>query len=158
MAFFPRMYQVSFPPIWWGKKAWSVDLINNLTCSLERLSDSYVSRLDDTGPVWDCCPDSAAPLRLERQQTALSRVLLRCSESETPRPDVLEKLFWPTLTWQRRRLKLLLPWQLVSGHGPAALRDSLPSLVSARSSFCFRNSYFLFVTHVFLPILLVLFL
>ena len=53
--------------------------------------------------------------------------------------DVLATIGWPTLAWRRRRQKLSLLWDLLHGGGPPSLRSQVPSPVSSRCSYSFRN-------------------
>lgn len=55
-------------------------------------------------------------------------VLFRSSRKMLSSSAFMEN--WPTLTWWHRRLKLLLPWQLVNSHGPPVLQNDLPSCFS----------------------------
>ena len=55
--------------------------------------------------------------------------------------DVLRKIGWPTLAWRRRRkkLQLLLLWDLLHGSGPPNLRDQVSS-ASTRAQYCLRSA------------------
>ena len=88
---------------------------NNFVCSLYLALVRPV--LEYAGPVWDSCT-KADSLRLERVQLSIARSILRADRRSTGNISVIESIGWPTLSWSRRRFKLLLLWKLLNGEGP----------------------------------------
>ena len=102
---------------------------NNFVCSLYLALVRPV--LEYAGPVWDSC-NKADSLRLERVQLSIARSILRADRRSTGNISVLESIGWPTLSWRRRRFKLLLLWKLLNGEGPPSLFAKVPPLVECR--------------------------
>ena len=89
-------------------------------------------------PVWDSCTKADA-LALERLQLSVARAIVKKGRRVASNSAVLEMIGWPTLAWRRRRLKLVLLWKLMHGHGPPALRAQLPTCVSVRAKQSLRR-------------------
>ena len=85
--------------------------------------------LEYASPVWDSCTKADA-LALERLQLSVARAIVKKGRRVASNSVVLEMIGWPTLAWRRRRLKLVLLWKLMHGHGPPALRAQLPTCLS----------------------------
>ena len=115
-----------------ARRPGSCNLVKRLYLSLVRPALEYAA------PVWDSCSRHDS-LSLERVQLAVARAILRASRRSHHNVDVLSKIGWPSLAWRRRRYKLLLLWDLLHGGGPPSLRDQVPSSVSVRSHYSFRN-------------------
>ena len=94
--------------------------------------------LEYASPVWDSCTKADA-LALERLQLSVARAIVKRGRRVASNSAVLEMIGWPTLAWRRRRLKLVLLWKLMHGHGPPALRAQLPTSVSARAKQSLRR-------------------
>ena len=88
---------------------------NNFVCSLYLALVWPV--LEYAGPVWDSYK-KADSLRLERVQLSIAKSILRSDCRSTANISVLESIGWSTLSWTRRRFKLLLLWKLLHGEGP----------------------------------------
>ena len=94
--------------------------------------------LEYASPVWDSCTKAEA-LALERLQLSVARAIVKKGRRVASNSAVLEMIGWPTLAWRRRRLKLVLLWKLMHGHGPPALRAQLPTCVSVRAKQSLRR-------------------
>ena len=94
--------------------------------------------LEYASPVWDSCTKADA-LALERLQLSVARAIVKKGRRVASNSVVLEMIGWPTLAWRRRRLKLVLLWKLMHGHGPPALRAQLPTCVSVRAKQSLRR-------------------
>lgn len=94
---------------------------------------------------WDNCTKSDI-YSLERLQLSLAKAILSAHlgsfcVSQFSKSQLLSFLGWPTLSWRRRRQKLLLFWQLKNGLGPPSLTASLPSAISTRCSYSLRSAH-----------------
>ena len=115
--------------------------LSHLYCSLIRPSLEYASC------VWDNCLASDSH-RLERLQLSLARSFLSShlgssAASSLSKCNLLTNLSWPTLSWRRRRQKLIYFWSLQKGFGPPALAAKVPPLFSDHSSYSFRSPHLL---------------
>ena len=110
----------------------SADLVKRLYCCLVRPVFEYAA------PVWDACSQHDT-IAMERFQLSIARAILHVRRRQTHNVDVLATIVWPTLAWRRRRQKLSLLWDLLHGGGPPCLRSQVPSPVSSRCSYSFRN-------------------
>ena len=97
--------------------------------------------LEYAAAVWDSC-SKAESESLEKLQLSVARAVLSNSQKYIMKnKDLLQRLHWPTLSWRRRRVKLLLLWKVVNGQGPPSLRERLPQTSNtARTTHCLRNS------------------
>ena len=81
---------------------------------------------------------SWSPLRLGTKvvsfffQFSIAWSILRADRRSTANISVLESIGWPTLSWRRRRFKLLLLWKLLNGEGPPSLFARVRPLVECR--------------------------
>ena len=89
-------------------------------------------------PVWDACSQHDT-IAMERFQLSIARAMLHVHRRQMHNVDVLATIGWPTLAWCRRRQKLSSLWDLLHGGGPPSLRSQVPSPVSSRCSYSFRN-------------------
>ena len=89
--------------------------------------------------VWENCTQQDR-LALERAQLSIARSILRCPRRTSHNWEVLKKIDWPTLSWRRRRYKLMLLWDLLHGRGPPNLVKHIPKPVSDRCNFALRNA------------------
>ena len=101
-------------------------------------------------PVWDACSQHDT-IAMERFQLSMARAILHVRRRQTHNVDVLATIGWPTLAWRRRRQKLFLLWDLLHGGGPPSLRSQVPSPVSSRCSYSFRNPWRYLFRRVVLP-------
>ena len=101
--------------------------------------------LEYASSVWDGC-SSTDSFMLERIQLALARSILSSHfgfdyVSSLSKSHLLLLLHWPTLSWRRRRHKLILFWKLKNGLGPPSLSQRLPTSASVRCSYSLRSSH-----------------
>ena len=101
--------------------------------------------LEYASTVWDNCTTADAH-SLERVQVSLARAI--CTKRfgsqyaySLPKNQLLSILSWPTLSWRRRRQKLVLFWQLYNGLGPPMLSRKLPSSVMDRCGYRLRSTH-----------------
>ena len=110
----------------------SADLVKRLYCCLVRPVFEYAA------PVWEACSQHDT-IAMERFQLSIATAILHVCRRQTHNVDVLATIGWPTMAWRRCRQKLSLLWDLMHGGGPPYLRSQVPSPVSSRCSYSFRN-------------------
>lgn len=115
--------------------------LSHLYCSLIRPSLEYASC------AWDNCLTSDSNL-LERLQLSLARSFLSSqlgspTVSAFSKCDVLAGMSWPTLSWRRRRQKLVYFWSAKKGLGPPSLTSKIPPALSDHCSYSFRSPHLL---------------
>ena len=110
----------------------SADLDQRLYCCLVRPVLEYAV------PVWDACSQHDT-IAMEHFQLSIARAILHVRRRQTHNVDVLATICWPTLAWRCRRQKLSSLWDLLHGGGPPSLHSQVPSPVSSRCSYSFRN-------------------
>ena len=92
------------------------------------------SSLEYAAPVWDACPIRDA-MALEHIEFSIAHAVLKLSRFDLSDINVLEAIGGPSLTWRRRRFKLLLLWDLLHGGGPPILHAQVRPTVSSHSPY-----------------------
>ena len=115
-----------------ARRPGSADLVKRLYCCLVHPVFEYAA------PVWDACSQRDT-ITIERFQLSIARPILHVHRRQMHNIDVLATTGWPTLAWRRRHQKLSLLWDLLHGGGPPFLCSQVPSPVSSRCSYSFRN-------------------
>ena len=109
----------------------SCNLVKHLYLSLVRPALENMLRL--------CGTHAQGMTRSPWNTLSVARAVLRASRRNHHNADVLSKIGWPSLAWRWRRYKTLMLWDFLHGGGPPSLQDQVPSSVSSRSHYYFRN-------------------
>ena len=80
-------------------------------------------------------------LLLSHGDALVARAILHVQHHQMHITDVVATIGWQTLAWRRRCQKLSLLWDLLHGGGPPSLRSQVPSPVSSRRAYSFRNPW-----------------
>ena len=76
---------------------------------------------------------------MERVQLSIARAILHVRRRQTHNVDVLATIGSPTLAWRHRRQKLSFAVGPSARRWSSSLRSQVPSPVSSRCSYSFRN-------------------